>query len=247
MLIFLSFTIILCSQQPTNHLDITSKEVLEEALLNYAGSVVLISHDRYFMSQVANTIFSFHDQGVERFDCDYHDYLNRLQDQQQAREEAKTAEETLATLRGLPEHEQSALDADTLRRLREADPATTPPDEILALARQVATSPGTDPATSAALSSKIDAQVYGTEMDQSRSSKSRPAATTLKDKVTSRYVDGDKYKITHAKEVLATFGDEELKKKKKNFGGSGVTCGNLNKGIKNAKRFNKPIQGGFAG
>eukprot|EP01036_Dinobryon_divergens_P026009 gene26009-34610_t len=47
--------------RPTNHLDINSKEVLEDALQNFGGSVLLISHDRYFMSQVANTIFEFGD------------------------------------------------------------------------------------------------------------------------------------------------------------------------------------------
>jgi len=41
--------------------------VLEEALRHFAGSVVLISHDRYFMSQVANTIFSFHNRTVGEF------------------------------------------------------------------------------------------------------------------------------------------------------------------------------------
>ena len=56
----------------------------------------------------------------------------------------------------------------------------------------------------------------------------------LKEKVVSRYVEGDKYKITNAKEVII----EEPVKSKKNFGGSGVTSGNLFKGIKNAKRFN---------
>lgn len=60
---------------------------------------------------------------------------------------------------------------------------------------------------------------------------------TLKEKISARYVSGDKYKITHAKEVLVSFNDDALKQKKKNFGGSGVTCGNLYKGIKNAKRF----------
>lgn len=71
-----AITTLLCMLiQPTNHLDITSKEVLEDALLAYTGSVLIISHDRYFMSQVVNTIFSFHDKTVERFDCDYHDYM----------------------------------------------------------------------------------------------------------------------------------------------------------------------------
>jgi ATP-binding cassette subfamily F protein 3 len=71
---------LLLLDEPTNHLDITSKEVLEDALLNYGGSVLIISHDRYFMSQAVNTIFSFHDKTVERFDCDYHDYMLKMSD-----------------------------------------------------------------------------------------------------------------------------------------------------------------------
>jgi len=37
---------------------------------------MIISHDRYFMSQVANRIFSFENKSVERYDCDYHDFMN---------------------------------------------------------------------------------------------------------------------------------------------------------------------------
>lgn len=120
-----------------NHLDITSKEVLEEALLHYEGAVVVISHDRYFMSQVVNKIFQFRDKQVELFDMDYHDYME-LQGEQ------------------------------------------------------------------------------------------------FKEKVVNRYVDGDSYKITNAKPVVI----EQKPTKTRNFGGSGVTSGNLNKGIKNAKRYN---------
>lgn len=109
---------------------------------------MIISHDRYFMSQVANTIFHFHNQGLERYDCDYHDFM-----------------------------EQLSCDPDGEPLSEEAD--------------------------------------------------------SLKAKIESRYVKGDKYKITNAKEVVI----EQKPKKMKNFGGSGVTCGNLNKGIKNAKRY----------
>jgi ATP-binding cassette, subfamily F, member 3 len=67
--------------QPTNHLDITCKEVLEEALQHYPGSVILISHDRYFLSQVANTIFTFENSSVVQHGCDYQDYVNQMGDE----------------------------------------------------------------------------------------------------------------------------------------------------------------------
>lgn len=127
---------LLALDEPTNHLDIASKEVLEEALQHYDGTVVVISHDRYFMSQVAKKIFVFENSTVVDHNCDYHDFMNE-------REEIKT-------------------------------------------------------------------------------------------KVESRYVAGDdNYRITNAKDIIIP----EIEKSKKNFGGSGVTCGNLGKGIKNYKRY----------
>ncbi|HBM75765.1 MAG TPA: hypothetical protein DD429_09465, partial [Clostridiaceae bacterium] len=47
---------LLLLDEPTNHLDIVSKEALEEALLNYDGTVFTISHDRYFLNKVATRI-----------------------------------------------------------------------------------------------------------------------------------------------------------------------------------------------
>ena len=126
---------LLLLDEPTNHLDITSKEVLEDALRNYEGSVMIVSHDRYFMSQAVNTIFEFGDKTMVRHDCDYLDYMQ------------------------------------------------------------------------------------GSE--------------GLRERVEKRYVEGDGYRITAAPEVKV----EKKEKSKKNFGGSGVTGGNLYKGIKNAKRY----------
>lgn len=119
-------------------MDICTKEVLEEALLSFAGSIFLVSHDRYFLSQIANTIFEFKNKTISRFDCDYHDYVSHLS------------------------HDNY-----------------------------------------------------------------------LKDQLKARRVIGDKYAITKAKEVVL----DSPVSKSRNFGGSGVTCGNLHKGIKNAKRF----------
>ena len=48
--------------EPTNHLDITSKEILEEALNNYSGTVLYVSHDRYFINQTCSRILELVNQ-----------------------------------------------------------------------------------------------------------------------------------------------------------------------------------------
>lgn len=159
--------------------------MLEDALLHYGGAVVLVSHDRYFMSQVANTICAFRDGAVERHDCDYHDYLEKLA--AAARKEA--GQDEVETYEPSEEEGPDADGADGV--------SVAPKASVL-----------------------TDAPVL-----------------TLKDKVTSRYVAGDKYRITHAKAVQVDPAEQGRKDHKRNFGGSGVTCGNPHKGIKNAKRF----------
>lgn len=66
--------------QPTNHLDIQSKEMMEEALQHYAGSVIVVSHDRFFISRVATTIVAIEDKKLVRYQGDYKSYMERSQD-----------------------------------------------------------------------------------------------------------------------------------------------------------------------
>lgn len=66
--------------EPTNHLDIPAKETLEDALRHFDGTLVCVTHDRYFISQVANTIFTLEDGKLERFDGDYASYLESRED-----------------------------------------------------------------------------------------------------------------------------------------------------------------------
>ena len=54
--------------EPTNHLDIASKEVLEKALSEYDGTMFVISHDRYFINKLANSIIEMSDGGIKRYD-----------------------------------------------------------------------------------------------------------------------------------------------------------------------------------
>ncbi|MDF5709540.1 MAG: ABC-F family ATP-binding cassette domain-containing protein [Nostoc sp. S4] len=79
---------LLILDEPTNHLDIPAKEMLEEALQNYAGTAIVVSHDRYFISQVANKIVEIRDGEFRVYLGDYHYYLQKIAEE---KEEARLA------------------------------------------------------------------------------------------------------------------------------------------------------------
>lgn len=84
---------LLILDEPTNHLDIPAKEMLEEAIQNYDGSVIVVSHDRYFISQVANKIVEIRDGELRLYRGDYHYYLEKIaEEQEKVRLEAIAAE-----------------------------------------------------------------------------------------------------------------------------------------------------------
>ncbi|MDP4118283.1 MAG: ABC-F family ATP-binding cassette domain-containing protein [Bacillota bacterium] len=63
--------------EPTNHLDIASREVLECAFENYEGTMLIISHDRYFINKLANSICVLNGNGITRYDGNYDYYLEK--------------------------------------------------------------------------------------------------------------------------------------------------------------------------
>ncbi len=62
--------------EPTNHLDITSREILEDALSRYSGTVLTVSHDRYFLNRVATRVLSLEDGRLFSSAGNYDDYLS---------------------------------------------------------------------------------------------------------------------------------------------------------------------------
>jgi ATP-binding cassette subfamily F protein 3 len=84
---------LLILDEPTNHLDIPAKEMLEEALQNYDGTAIIVSHDRYFISQVANKIVEIRDGEFRVYLGEYHYYLEKIaEEKEQARLAAIAAE-----------------------------------------------------------------------------------------------------------------------------------------------------------
>ncbi|WOB68495.1 ribosomal protection-like ABC-F family protein [Microcystis aeruginosa] len=80
---------LLILDEPTNHLDIPAKEMLESALKVYEGTVLIVSHDRYFISQVANKIVEIRDGELIVYAGDYHYYLEKLDEEKQKAEQKR--------------------------------------------------------------------------------------------------------------------------------------------------------------
>ena len=87
--IMLSKPNFLILDEPTNHLDINSREVLEEALLNYDGTLLVVSHDRYFINKLSNKIVHLTHDGAVSIDGNYDDYLLFKENNQTPKEEVK--------------------------------------------------------------------------------------------------------------------------------------------------------------
>jgi len=75
--------------EPTNHLDLYSKEILEDALRSFPGTLIYISHDRYFINHTANRVMELTSEGLRNFPGNYDDYLQHKQKWARA-EEATT-------------------------------------------------------------------------------------------------------------------------------------------------------------
>ena len=72
--------------EPTNHMDLAGKEALEKMLTSYEGTVLFVSHDRYFINQVATGILEFGESDVQFYEMNYAQYLEEIKRQTPGRE-----------------------------------------------------------------------------------------------------------------------------------------------------------------
>ena len=84
---------LLLLDEPTNHLDLDMREALADALSDFTGAVVLVSHDRHLLGLVCDTFWRVADAEVEQFDGDLDDYANWLRTRSSARQGGKAARE----------------------------------------------------------------------------------------------------------------------------------------------------------
>lgn len=95
----------LLMDEPTNHLDLDAKEVLEKALADYDGTLLFVSHDRYFINELANKIVVAKDGHAKIYEGNYTYYLNEKAKEEAAAQEA-AAEET-PTIKAVSENKLS--------------------------------------------------------------------------------------------------------------------------------------------
>lgn len=79
--LFLTGGNLILLDEPTNHLDAATREVLEEALQDYDGTVLLVSHDRYFLDRIVTRIAHLTERGLELYEGDYTGYRERLREE----------------------------------------------------------------------------------------------------------------------------------------------------------------------
>jgi ATP-binding cassette subfamily F protein 3 len=94
---------LLILDEPTNHLDIASREVLENSLSEFGGTILVVSHDRYFLNRVVNKIYAIEDMSLKEYLGNYSYYEEKKKEQRQALqkrlERAKKEKKTKARIK----------------------------------------------------------------------------------------------------------------------------------------------------
>lgn len=108
--------------EPTNHLDIESKEVLEEALIAFDGTLLFVSHDRYFINRVATKVLEISETGTQLYLGDYDYYLEKKAEQSLLdQEQTKESEPSLGALGYQSQKEGQKEQRKRARRIQELE------------------------------------------------------------------------------------------------------------------------------
>ncbi len=109
---------LLLMDEPTNHLDVDSREVLEDALEDFTGTILAVSHDRYFINRFATHIYELTESGIRVYEGNFDDYTALKAREKQFGEAPDTTGQTKTQLD--KEKKQKRLEKEQLRRLTDA-------------------------------------------------------------------------------------------------------------------------------
>ncbi|WP_321037927.1 ABC-F family ATP-binding cassette domain-containing protein [Bacillus cereus] len=122
---------LLILDEPTNHLDLNSKEILENALIDYPGTLLFVSHDRYFINRVTTTVVELSTEGAQEYLGDYDYYVEKKNEmieraafeQQEKQENQAPVQKTVAQekLNYLEEKERKQLERQRTRKIEELE------------------------------------------------------------------------------------------------------------------------------
>lgn len=123
--LMLSKSNFLLLDEPTNHLDIVSREALEDALLNYDGTVLVISHDRYFLNKVINKIYELNEDGIKEYLGNYSYYVEKKKNPLRYKEELANHGKTKTQIQEERKKKKEMEKAQKERQLRIKDIETS--------------------------------------------------------------------------------------------------------------------------
>ena len=123
---------LLILDEPTNHMDLIGKEALETMLKNYTGTVLFVSHDRYFIKEIATGMLDFKEDKTVFYDCGYEEYLERLE------KEALKAQGAVPATEKQPAGKASSAKAPTLEDVFEKKTYYNPGKVLSRLKQQLA-------------------------------------------------------------------------------------------------------------
>lgn len=103
--------------EPTNHLDIDSKEVLEQAIKEFDGTILLVSHDRYFINKVATSVLEIAPTGSTLYLGDYDYYVAKKEEQAELAEaKAKATQPEVVTKKRSPRENKAMLKVKSIKK-----------------------------------------------------------------------------------------------------------------------------------
>lgn len=129
--LMLSHANFLILDEPTNHLDIHSKEILESAMNAYTGTILYVSHDRYFINKTATRILEISSDGLTSYPGNYQDYLTQKEKEKIAKQQTteKTENVTTSKLSWQQQKEEQAKQRKKENRLKKVEDQITELEE----------------------------------------------------------------------------------------------------------------------